>query len=196
MTRTALFSLTLPALALLAACNGNTDADTSVVNNGAAVTEISSDTDNGTVNTTIATPAMTPQQFADTAASSDMFEIESGKLAQQKATSQALKDFGKMMVDHHTRSTEALKTAAGKASPALTPAPKLDAEQTANLEALRGATGAEFDRLYREQQTAAHQKALAAMQAYAEAGDSATLRDFASSTQSVVKSHLERLQTM
>ncbi|MEN3749174.1 DUF4142 domain-containing protein [Sphingomonas sp. HF-S3] len=196
MNRTTLFTLTLPAFALLAACNGNTDADTSVTNNGAAVTEISSTTENGTMNTTIATPAMTPQQFADTAAASDMFEIESGKLAQQKSSTQALKDFGKMMVDHHTRSTEALKTAAGKASPALTPVAKLDAEQTANLEALRGATGAEFDRLYRDQQTAAHQKALAAMQAYGETGDSATLKDFASSTQSVVKSHLERLQAM
>lgn len=195
MKRTTLLALTLPALAL-AACHGNTDADTTVANNGSAVTEISSETDNGTDNTTIATPAMSGQAFADAAASTDAFEIEAGKLAMANAGDPKLKDFGKMMVDHHSKSTESLKKAAGQVSPAITPMTTMDAEQAANLEKLRGAKGAAFDTLYREQQIAAHQKALAAMKAYSQGGGVPQLKDFATNTIPVVQSHLERLQGM
>lgn len=195
MKRYTTLALTLPALALLAGCGGNTDTSTTVTNQG-AMTEIVTDTPNGTDNSTIATPAMTGMGFANAAASTDAYEIAAGKLASDKATSPALKDFGKMMVQHHTKSTADLKAAAGKATPAIVPDATLDAEQTANLEALRKASGTEFDTLYRTQQIAAHQKALAAMEGYAATGDVPELKSFASSTASVVQAHLEKIQGM
>lgn len=193
-----ILALTLPAFALLASCGGNkadVDTNTTLTGNG-AITEISSETDNGVMNATIPTPAMTGQEFANAAASTDAYEIEAGKLARTKATTQALKDFGAMMVDNHTESTAKLKTAAASASPAITPDATLTAEQATNLDTLRSATGADFDNAYKSQQVAAHQKALAAMQGYSAGGDVASLKDFAAATSKVVQTHLEKIQGM
>jgi putative membrane protein len=160
------------------------------------MTDITTETDNGTMNASVAAPAMTGQQFANTAASTDAYEIAAGKLAKTKATSQALKDFGQMMVDNHTESTANLKKAAAKANPAITPDATMTAEQTANLATLQSATGADFDNAYKSQQIMVHQTALAAMKGYAASGDVPELKDFASSTASVVQTHLEKIQGM
>lgn len=197
MKKSIAFALTLPALALLASCGQKADVDTNtVMTDNGTVTEISSETDNGMTNTAVAAPAMTGQEFANTAASTDAYEIAAGKLAQTKATSQSLKDFGKMMVDNHTESTANLKKAAAKATPAITPDPTMTAEQKANLATLQSATGEDFDNAYKSQQIATHQTALAAMKGYAASGDVESLKDFASSTSSVVQAHLEKIQGM
>jgi putative membrane protein len=198
MKKSIALALTLPALALLASCGHKADVDTNTTlnDNGTTTTEISSETDNGVMNAEVPTPAMTGQAFANAAASTDAYEIAAGKLAETKATSQALKDFGKMMVSNHTDSTANLKKAAAKASPAVTPDASLTAEQRANLATLQSATGEDFDTAYKSQQIATHQTALAAMQGYAASGDVEPLKDFASSTSKVVKTHLEKIQGM
>ena len=85
------------------------------------------------------------QQFAETAAGSDLFEIATGKLAQQKGSSAAVKGFGGMLVDEHTKSSNELKAAAAKvpgvALPVVPP-PELQAR----IDALRGLSGEAFDR--------------------------------------------------
>ena len=190
------YALTIPAFALLAGCGSKTDTSTTVADNGTAVTEIATDTGNGMDNVAIAAPAMTGDQFADAAAASDAFEIAAGKLAQTKATSKDLKDFGAMMVKDHTASTEALKAAAGKVEPKITPNPAMTAEQDANLAALKAANGADFDSLYKSQQVAAHQKALGALQGYAATGGVPQLKDWATSTAPTVQKHLDKIQGM
>lgn len=197
MKKSLTLALTLPALAMLASCGNKADVDTNTtVTNTGTMTDITTETDNGTMNETVAAPAMTGQQFANAAASTDAYEIVAGRLAQTKATSQTLKDFGKMMVDNHTESTGNLKKAAAKATPAIVPVATMTAEQKANLATLQSATGADFDNAYKTQQVMAHQTALAAMKGYAMSGDVESLKDFASSTSSVVQAHLEKLQGM
>lgn len=135
--------------------------------------------------------AMSAQQFADAVAASDMFEIESSKIALERAENQAIKDFARMMVDDHTKSSAALKEAAGVASPAVAVAPKLTAQQQTDLDALKNAK-ANFDALYALKQSAAHAAALAMLQQYAASGDSAPLKAFAAKTAPVVSEHLEK----
>ena len=53
----------------------------------------------------------------DTIAGSDMFEIQSGKLAETMGATPAVKELGKMLVIDHTKSTDMLKAAAKKTSP-------------------------------------------------------------------------------
>ena len=185
--------LTLPALALLASCGGGTHntTETSVVTNDTMTTDTATIVND--TGTNAAAPMMTGQQFANTAASSDAYEVAAGKLAKDKASSQALKDFGAMMVTAHTESTAKLKAAAGKATPAITPDPTLTAEQQSNLDTLKGLSGAEFDSAYKSQQVDAHQKALAAIQSYAAGGDVAALREWASTTAPVVQTHLDKI---
>lgn len=189
----------VPALAL-AACNGGTTENTTVNSTGGDMTNAGLATDtmtpgNEADNALLTGEAATPsQKFANDVGASDFFEIQSGKLAQEKAQNQALKDFGAMIVQHHTESTNKLKAAGAKADPAIVPNPALTAEQEANLAALEAADAAQFDTLFKQQQTVAHEKALALVQGYAASGDVAELKAFASEAQKVVQSHLTKIK--
>ncbi len=139
--------------------------------------------------------AGSPQQFVDQAAASDTYEVEAAKLAQENGESQKVKDFAAMMIKDHTTSSEKLKAAAAEAQPPLTVAPELAPDQQANLDALRNAAG-DFDTVYAQQQVAAHEKALALLRSYGEAGEVAPLKTFASETAQVVEGHLEQARQL
>lgn len=52
-------------------------------------------------------PAVTaPQRFADMAGSSNMFEIESSKLALETSQTQEVQEFAQQMIDDHTMAGE------------------------------------------------------------------------------------------
>lgn len=151
---------------------------------------------NDTANTGMTPPAgqaavpASPQEFVDMAAASDMFEIESARLAQEMGSSQAVKDFAAMMIEDHTTSSDNLKSAAAEVEPALTVAPKLTAGQQAQLDELRQA-GDRFDAVYKQQQVAAHEQALALLLGYADSGGPEPLTAFAGETAAVVEGHLD-----
>jgi putative membrane protein len=137
--------------------------------------------------------AMAGTDFAATIAGSDMFEVESGKLAQANATNAKLKSFGGMLVTDHTKSTADLKTAAAAATPAIALPAVLPAELQTKLDALKAAKGAAFDTLFLEQQKEGHQKALDALNSYSSTGDVASLKAFAGKASPVVQRHLDEL---
>lgn len=137
--------------------------------------------------------ATDPQGFVNAAAASDMFEIESARLAKTMGRSAEVKEFAAMMERDHTKSTADLKTAAGTAK--VTPAPEMTTRQQSDLAALRAA-GDNFDRLYKQQQLAAHQQALALLRGQAEGGTAASLKAFAAKTVPVVEQHLEHVQRL
>lgn len=131
--------------------------------------------------------------FVTTMAGSDLFEIESGKLAEANAINPDLKAFGKTLQADHSKSSGLLKAAAAKASPPATPPAALPADLQAKLDALKAAKGAAFDTLFLEQQGAAHGAALATLKAYASGGDQAPLKEFATAGQPMVQMHLDKL---
>lgn len=136
----------------------------------------------------------TPSSFVATMAGSDMFEIESGRLAQSNATDTELRSFGEMLVKDHQKSSADLKTAAAAALPDLALPATMPPELEAKLNALKAAKGPEFDSLFRLQQIEAHTQALATLQAQA-SGQPQVLADFAKKTAPVVQSHLDKLRT-
>ena len=208
MMKKQLLILGVAPLFVLGAC-GNHDSNTASTDNTAMAGNFATADTSGDAmgagnamggnamgdNSTAAAP-MTGRDFANTVAASDAYEVAAGKLAQQKATSKDLKDFGKEMVEDHTKSTAKLKAAAGKASPAITPVPTMTAEQQANLQTLQSATGTAFDAAYKSQQVAAHEQALAAVRAYAQGGDVPQLRDFAREAQDMISNHYDKIKGM
>ena len=132
--------------------------------------------------------------FANAAAATDLYEIESAKLAADKASNADLKSLAGHIRTDHEKSTAELKTAAGTAN--ISVAPKLDAEKQGMLDALKATSGADFDRLFLEQQKTAHQKALALLQGYSSGGDNEALKAFATKTSAAVKGHLDHANTI
>lgn len=139
---------------------------------------------------------MMANDFASTIGGSDMYEIAAGKLAETMATTPALKKFGAMLVTDHTKSSAMLKTAAAAATAKVTLPTEVPIELKAKLDALKAATGADFDKLYVEQQKDGHQKALDALKSYATSGDQASLKKFATDATPVVQGHLDALNAM
>ena len=132
--------------------------------------------------------------FATAVAATDLYEVESATLAAQKATAAELKSAAAHIKTDHQNSTAQLKAAAQQAGVTLSPA--LDAEKQQMLTQLRGASGAEFDRLFLEQQKTAHRKALSLVQSYAQGGDNPALKQFASKAATIIESHIEHLNTI
>ena len=135
-------------------------------------------------------------EFVAKAAASDLYEIESGKIAVERATNAQVKSFAAMLVTDHQKSTDALKSAASQAKPRIEVRPVLDAEEQAMIDALKSSNGADFDRTFIDQQKQAHQKALELMGQYRLAGDSPELKSFAEKTGPVVQAHLGQLNSM
>jgi putative membrane protein len=135
-------------------------------------------------------PALPTGDFIKAAATTDEFERQEGRMAERDGASARVRDFGQMMVRDHTNTTMALKRAIRSAGLPIPGTPQLTAEQQANVAALKGLHGADFDRAYIEQQIQAHQTALGVMQTYAAGGENPTLRKAAASTVPIVQHHL------
>lgn len=202
MTKAILFA-SVAALSL-AGCGRTSEGTGGAGPDNMAVANVASDdmaandmAANATATTDVAAaPAMMGADFVNAAASSDMFEIESSKMAIDKAKSADVKAFANMLVADHEKSTAGLKTATGAAKPPMTPAPALNAEQSANIAALKAAAPDAFDQTYISQQIPGHEKALAMLQAYAANGDIPTVKDWAGKTAPVVSQHLARAKEL
>jgi putative membrane protein len=141
-----------------------------------------------------ATAPMSAAEYATLASGADLFEIQSGELAQMRAASQSVKDFAGMMIADHRRTTTAMRRALQTANMQAPGAPRLDADQSAMLAQLQGASGPDFDRLYLQQQRMAHQDALALHQGYARDGGNGVLKGVAAQTVPIIERHLSMLQ--
>ena len=94
-------------------------------------------------------------KFLVEAASSSRMEIELGQMAQQKGTSQEVKDFGAMMVQDHTKATEELKSLVASKGASLPDT--LMPKHRALMDRLNGLEGAEFDKAYMAVMRDAHE---------------------------------------
>ncbi|RUZ43826.1 DUF4142 domain-containing protein, partial [Mesorhizobium sp. M7A.F.Ca.CA.004.05.2.1] len=102
--------------------------------------------------------------FIKTVPSANEFEIESSKLAEQKATDADVKAFAKQMIADHTKAGEEFKAALaqGQTTSATAPSgPALQPKEQKMLDELKGASGDQFQAKYIEMQTNAHKEAVA-----------------------------------
>lgn len=147
---------------------------------------------------TVPTPAneAAAPDFVTKAAISDMFEIESSKIALEKSKNAEVKDFAKMMIDMHTKSTADLKAAIAASGQPLTPPAALPEEKAKDLTALRETEAKDFDKKYIDAQADRHQATLDTVQRYANDGDVPAIKDFAVKLAPVVQEHLTHVKAI
>ena len=125
-----------------------------------------------------------------------MFEIQSGKLAAEKAKSEDIKEFGEQMVDDHSQTSEELKELVKDEDIKAELPKQLDQKHQADLDKLKNASGDQFDRIYVSIQVQAHEKAVDLFEDYAQSGDNQELKDWAADTLPALKEHLEEARDL
>ncbi len=137
---------------------------------------------------------LSSEEFVTMAASSDMFEVQSGQLAAKNSKEASVQQFAEMMVADHTKASQELKVAAADAK--ITVPTEMIDKHAAQLDKLQSAQGEAFDKAYIEAQLLAHQEALKLMQSYAQTGDSEPLKGHAAKASPIVQRHLEHVQKL
>ncbi len=135
------------------------------------------------------------KKFATTAAMTDMFEIQAGQLAQQKASDPAYKDFAQLIIADHTKTTDQLKGMAPKLQGVELPQ-ELDKTHQAKIDKLNSLSGAAFERQFKTEQVQGHKQAIQEFQAYAKSGDNPDLKAWAEQTLPALKTHLQHAEAL
>lgn len=132
---------------------------------------------------------MTDPMFLMDAASSNMLEIQLGKMAAQQATHPEVKKFGQMMQDHHTKATQELKTVASQLKVQM-PTTLMPVHQEL-VDKVQGKSGAEFDEAYMDAMETAHRLDIAKFEMKSNSAENATVKAFAAKTLPMLQSHMK-----
>jgi len=136
--------------------------------------------------------SISTQDFVKTVASSDMFEIETSRVVNERSESQDVQNFGAAMIRDHGKTTSELKDAVDKA---LLPS-SMNPEHQKKLDELRAEKGAQMNEMYKKQQIQAHQDAISLFEAYSQRGDNPTLRQWAAAKLPTLREHYEHAQKL
>jgi len=137
----------------------------------------------------------TTADFVKEAATSDMFEIQSSQLAQERGNATE-KTFAATMIKDHTKTSDELKSmvSGGEVKAELPTA--LDSSKQSELDKLKSLKGADFSSRYDQDQLSGHKDAVSLFERYAKGGDNPQLKDWAGKTLPTLRHHLEMAQDL
>jgi putative membrane protein len=127
--------------------------------------------------------------FAIRASSGAMMEVQLGKIAQEKAVKQRIKDFGAMMVQDYTQANNDLKTRAAVQRITLPANPGAEDQQMINN--LSKKSGKDFDKSYMRMMLEDHKKVLAEFKNASDKCNNPSIKYFAAQTLPVLQKHLD-----
>ncbi|MGJ4928375.1 DUF4142 domain-containing protein [Bradyrhizobium sp. HKCCYLS2038] len=135
------------------------------------------------------------EDFVKQVAISDMFELQSNKLGEEKGNAQE-KSFAAQMVKDHTKTSGELKSMvdSGKLKVQLPTA--LDSAHQSKLDKLKAANGKDFSSDFDDMQVSAHKDAVSLFERYAKGGDHPELKEWAGKTLPALQHHLEMAQNL
>jgi len=174
---------------LLSSCGSSTEDSTKVADSLNMARA-----DNTTSADQAAVPAEEDSKFAVQAASGGLAEVQLGQLAQEKGTTAAVKDFGRMMVEDHSKANEELKTLAASKNISLPSAPGEEKQKT--FADLSAKTGKDFDKAYISEMVRDHEKDVKLFEDAQQTVKDPELRQFVEKTLPVLRKHLEHIQGM
>lgn len=130
--------------------------------------------------------------FMEKAATSGMLEVQLGKMAQEKASSSEVQDFGQMMVTDHSKANDKLKSLAQEKG--VTLPDSLTAKQKKTMEKLSQLSGDEFDKEYMDTMVKDHEKDIKTYEKASNNVPDPAVQDFASQTLPTLKDHRQKAE--
>ena len=129
--------------------------------------------------------------FIEQAAQGGLAEVELGKLAQKRASSDAVKQFGARMAEDHSKANDELKKLAASRNITLASTPdRKTQKELADL----GKTK-RFDHEYMELMVSDHRKDVADFRKQAQAAKGSDVKAFAQKTLPTLEDHLKQAET-
>lgn len=188
----------IAAAMIFSACNGNTSTSTTTdsttaTNNSNAV--VNNDTTSGNSmnkDTGSAMVGSDATEFAQEAATGGMMEVQLGQIAQKNGASAAVKDFGKMMVEDHTKLNDQLKDLASRKNVTLPTA--VTNEQQNEIDKLSKETGKDFDKDYVSMMVDDHQKDIDKFKNARDKISDADFKELITKALPVLEKHLNAIQ--
>lgn len=132
--------------------------------------------------------------FAKNAAAGGMAEVKLGQLAQEKGSSDAVKEFGRRMEADHSKADDQLKDVASKTK--ITLPTGIDRKDQATYDRLSKLSGTAFDRAYARDMVADHRNDIADFKKEADTGTNPEVKNFASQTLPTLEDHLKLAREM
>jgi putative membrane protein len=136
--------------------------------------------------------SMMDKHFVSEALKGGMAEVELGRLAEEKGNSNDVKEFGRKMVEDHTRMGDQMKGVATQIG--VTPPTSPTMMEQVELKKMKGLSGDQFDQAYIKAMVKDHEGDLKDFQKEASTGKSATVKDAANQGTSVVSGHLAMIK--
>lgn len=194
------FNLVIIASAALvfAACNGGSSNTETTTSDSAKM--MSSDTTSNmsaSSDTTSHMAAMADddtKKFAMAAATGGMMEVQLGNVAMKNSATQSVKDFGKMMVDDHTKINDQLKDLASKKMIDLPST--VTSDQQKEIDNLSKKTGADFDKAYVKMMIDDHKKDIADFKKNGDKLTDSDFKTFIMNALPTLQKHLDAIQAI
>jgi putative membrane protein len=134
------------------------------------------------------------KKFTADAATGGLMEVELGKMAEQNAHNKSVKDFGRMMVEDHTKVNDDLKKITSQKNIDL-PASITD-DQRKDIDKLSKKTGSSFDKAYVDMMVEDHKKDIDAFKkAEGNVADN-DIKNFIINTLPILQKHLDSIQAI
>ena len=174
--------------------NTNTNANTSSNQNAKTKTSNTNNANASGETTSTAGMSARDQKFLMDAAMGGLMEVELGHWAAQKGTSEEVKQFGRRMVDDHSRAnTELTQLASSKG---VTLPTQIDEKHQKDISKITRLTGAEFDRAYSKMMLKDHEHDVSDFEKQSSNGADADVKAFASKTLPTLQEHLQMARAL
>ena len=175
-------------LFLISSCNDATTDETAKTDSLAATPN------QGDTSSMMRTAMHDDAKFAMEAAEGGMMEVQLGKLASTSATSSAVKQHAKMMVEDHSKVNAELKQLA--ASKNITLPDSLSGDKKKEIKDLAEKKGADFDKAYTDFMVDDHKKDVDKFKEASEKCNDADLKAWAAAKLPTLQSHLQMWQAI
>ncbi len=173
-------------IALLAACNQESQEPVNAAQDMAAapVGQMSAAT----------LGANTVGGYVSNAAEGDIYEIRAADIALERTQNAQVRDLAQTIRTDHTQASESMKQIAPQAAPDVEMPTELDERRQGMLDNLRAASAENFDRVYLDQQVAAHNEALTLHRGFSDNTDAPQLAEHARTVVPKIEAHLRQAE--
>jgi putative membrane protein len=132
------------------------------------------------------------QSFLTEAIQGNLAEVQMGQLAQKNGSSDAVKQFGQLLVKDHSESNQKAMSVAG--SMGVTPPTQPNSKQKATYDRLAKLTGNQFDRAFAKDMVADHKSDIKAFEKESTKNDAAG--SYAKGTLPTLRKHLQAAESL